>query len=296
MIKSFIKNNGYEYYENVSIKRYNTYRLDVISKYLVFPKGVLELVDLLKFIKSNDCKYLVLGNGSNVIFRDSYYDGIIIKLDKLNNMKLEDEVVEVEAGYSLIKLAMDMSLKGLSGLEFASGIPGYVGASVAMNAGAYKNDMSDVLIDVKVINPDLEVITMTKEELECSYRESLVKKNNGYVIVSCRLKLEKSDSREILKIISERRVRRMESQPLECPSAGSVFRNPEGFSVGELIEKCGLKGYFIGGAMVSPKHANFIVNTGMATGRDIICLINEIQKQVYEKYNISLILEQIIID
>lgn len=296
MIKNFIKNNNYEYYENVNIKKYNSYRLNVISKYLVFPKNIEELLELLKEIKKLNYKYLVLGNGSNIIFKNDYYDGIIIKLDRLNKITLNNDIVEVEAGYPLIQLSINMSQKGLSGLEFASGIPGFVGASVAMNAGAYKSDISEILIDTKVINPDLEVVTMTKNDLEYDYRDSYIKKNKDYIIVSCRLKLKKSNSQELLELISNRRIRRLETQPLDYPSAGSVFRNPEGMSAGELIEKCGLKGYSIGGAVVSKKHANFIINKDNATGKDIINLIDLVKEKVYQKYNIKLILEQIIID
>ena len=155
MIKNFIKEKNYEYYIDENLKKYNTYRLDVTTKYLIFPKTIDELINLLKFIKENNYKFLVLGNGSNVIFKNNYFDGIIIKLDRLNNLKLTDNIVEVEAGYSLVKLSMDMSLKGLSGLEFATAIPGLVGASTAMNAGAYNSDISNILIDVKVINPNL---------------------------------------------------------------------------------------------------------------------------------------------
>lgn len=296
MIKNFIKENNYEYYEEANLKMHNTYRLDTVCKYLIFPKSIEELINLLKVIKEDNYKYLVLGNGSNIIFKNTYYDGIIIKLDRLNHLKVNDNIVEVEAGYSLLKLSLDMALKGLSGLEFASGIPGLVGASTAMNAGAYKSDIGEILIDVKVINPNLELITMTKEQLEFKYRDSYIKKNKDYIIVSTKFKLEKTNNNEILELISKRRVRRLETQPLEYPSAGSVFRNPEGMHAGELIEKCGLKGYTIGGATVSEKHANFIVNTNDATGKDIINLINLIKDKVYEKFNVELILEQIIIE
>lgn len=296
MIKNFIKENNYEYYIDENLKKYNTYRLDVTSKYLIFPKTIDELINLLKFIKQNNYKYLVLGNGSNIIFKNNYYDGIIIKLDRLNKLTLIDDIVEVEAGYSLVKLSMDISLKGLSGLEFATAIPGLVGASCAMNAGAYNNDISNVLMDIKVINPNLELVTMTKEDLEFNYRDSYIKKNKDYIIVSARFKLTKSNKEEILKLISKRKIRRTETQPLDYPTAGSVFRNPEGMYAGELIENCNLKGYSIGGAKVSEKHANFIINYNNATGEDIIKLIKIIKEKVYEKYNVELILEQIIIE
>ena len=296
MIKSFIDTSGVEYYEDVSLKKYNTYKIDAKAKYLVFPKDSVELISLISYLKSNKCKFLVLGNGSNVIFNFEYYDGVIIRLDRFNSISINDNVIEVGAGYSLIKLANEVALLGLSGLEFASGIPGCVGASVAMNAGAYNHSLAEVVESVKVLTPDNEIITMNNEELEFNYRESFLKHNKDYIIISCKIILSHGNKEEILELISNRRIRRMESQPLNYPSAGSVFRNPEGNYAGKLIEDCGFKGYKLGGAMVSLKHANFIINYDGATGRDIVLLINKIKNSVKEKYGIDLILEQIIID
>lgn len=296
MIKSFIDTSGVEYYEDVSLKKYNTYKIDAKAKYLVFPKDSVELISLISYLKSNKCKFLVLGNGSNVIFNFEYYDGVIIRLDRFNSISINDNVIEVGAGYSLIKLANEVALLGLSGLEFASGIPGCVGASVAMNAGAYNHSLAEVVESVMVLTPDNEIITMNNEELEFNYRESFLKHNKDYIILSCKIILSHGNKDEILELISNRRIRRMESQPLNYPSAGSVFRNPEGNYAGKLIEDCGFKGYKLGGAMVSLKHANFIINYDGATGRDIVLLINKIKNSVKEKYGIDLILEQIIID
>ena len=296
MIKSFIDTSGVEYYEDVSLKKYNTYKIDAKAKYLVFPKDSVELISLISYLKDNNCKFLVLGNGSNVIFNFEYYDGVIIRLDRFNSISINDNVIEVGAGYSLIKLANEVALLGLSGLEFASGIPGCVGASVAMNAGAYNHSLAEVVESVKVITLDNEIITMNNEELEFNYRESFLKHNKDYIILSCKIILSHGNKEEILELISNRRIRRMESQPLNYPSAGSVFRNPEGNYAGKLIEDCGFKGYKLGGAMVSLKHANFIINYDGATGRDIVLLINKIKNSVKEKYGIDLILEQIIID
>ena len=296
MIKSFIDTSGVEYYEDVSLKKYNTYKIDAKAKYLVFPKDSVELISLISYLKDNNCKFLVLGNGSNVIFNFEYYDGVIIRLDRFNSISINDNVIEVGAGYSLIKLANEVALLGLSGLEFASGIPGCVGASVAMNAGAYNHSLAEVVESVKVLTPDNEIITMNNEELEFNYRESFLKHNKDYIILSCKIILSHGNKEEILELISNRRIRRMESQPLNYPSAGSVFRNPEGNYAGKLIEDCGFKGYKLGGAMVSLKHANFIINYDGATGRDIVLLINKIKNSVKEKYGIDLILEQIIID
>lgn len=287
--------NRYEYYENYNIKKYNTYRLDVTCKYIVFVKNIEELIELLNNLKENNTNYLILGNGSNVIFKDNYYDGVIIKLDKLKNIRINNNEVYVEAGYSLMKLSRDVLEYNLSGLEFAAGIPGLVGASIAMNAGAYNKDMASVVKKVQVINENNELITLTNSELEFKYRDSFLKKNKNYICVSATLSLEEGNKEESIELINKRKKKRTETQPLDYPSAGSVFRNPEGMHAGELIEKCGLKGYNINGAEVSEKHANFIINKGNCTGKDIIELINIIKNKVKEKYNVELILEQEII-
>lgn len=296
MIRDFIKNLDIEFYEDVSLKKYNTYRLDTIAKYLVFPDNKDNLRELLKFLVSENIRYVVLGNGSNVIFASDYYDGVVILLNKFNKLHISDSVVEVEAGYSLSKLALEVSKMGLSNLEFAASIPGYVGASVAMNAGAYNSSMEDVVVSVLALDPEFNFIELKKEELEFSYRSSLFKKQKGYIIVSVVMKLDYGNSEELLDIINVRRVKRLESQPLDMPSAGSVFRNPDGFYAGELVEKCGFKGYKLGGAMVSLKHANFIVNNGNARGCEVISLINKIKEEVKNKFGVELIEEQIIID
>lgn len=296
MIKNFIEKHGLEYYEDASLKKYHTYRVDAKGKYLVFPKDLETLRELIRFLRENHLKYLVLGNGSNVIFKNDYYDGVVIFLSQFHQVVIDGEKVEVEAGYFLPKLALETTKMGLGGLEFASGIPGFVGASIAMNAGAYKSSISELVESVMVLNPDLEFVRMRKEDLAFTYRSSFFKEHKDYIIVSACLKLTRSNPEELLEKISKRRVKRLETQPLDMPSAGSVFRNPDNDSAGALIEKCGLKGFQIGGAMVSEKHANFIVNVGNATGRDIVEVIDHVRTQVKGKFDIELILEQIIVD
>ena len=296
MIKNFIDKKMIEYYMDVSLKKYNTYRIDCKCKYLVIPKDRDEFRDLVKYLTLHEEKFLVLGNGSNVIFACDYYDGVVILLHKLNNIKIEGEIVEVEAGYSLQKLALETSNLGLEGLEFATGIPGLIGASVAMNAGAYNSSLSEVVTSVTVLNSDFEFVTMTKDELKFSYRDSFFKSHQDYFVVAVILKLVQGDKQEILERISKRRVRRLETQPLDMPSAGSVFRNPVDLPAGKLIEDLGFKGFTIGGAQVSLKHANFIVNTGGATGKEVVQLVDRIKKDVLNEYNVELILEQIIIE
>ena len=296
MIENFIEKNNIEYYKEVGLKKYNTYKINTKAKYLFFPKNIEELKEIVKFLNENKIKYIILKNGSNIIFSKEYYDGAIVKLDNLNTLIRKENDLYVEAGYSLIKLATEAAIMGLSGLEFASGIPGNVGASIAMNAGAYNHSFSEIVESVEVLTDNYEIKTMKHDEISFKYRDSFFKHNSKYIILSCKLNLIPSSREEIFELIKSRKERRIETQPLDYPSAGSVFRNPEGMHAGELIEKCGLKGHQIGGAMISKKHANFIINYDNATGEDIIKLINYTKEKVKEKYNVELILEQIIID
>ena len=295
MIKSFFDNLNIIYKEDISLKNYNTYRVNTIAKLLVFPKNIEELKTIMQYLKENNLKYYFLGNGSNVIFSMEYYDGVIIKLDNLNKITYQDNLVTAEAGCLLIKLSLDTIEKGLSGMEFSTGIPGCVGASVAMNAGAYNSDISAILKEATILTPNNEIITMQKNQLEFEYRDSFLKRNKDYIVLSATFELKKGNIQEMKHLVEERRQKRIASQPLDMPNAGSVFRNPEGFYAGALIEQANLKGYNINGAEVSQKHANFIVNSGNATGKDIVSLIEKIQKEIKEKNNIELKLEQIIV-
>ena len=295
MIKSFFKENNFEYQEEVSLKPYNTYRIDIKAKYLIFPKNKDELLKILKYLKQNNIKYLVLGNGSNIILTMDYYDGVIIKLDHLNNININNDELEVEAGCFLPKLSKQMANSSLSGLEFASGIPGQVGASIAMNAGAYNKDMASIVTSVTVINPHLEEETLLTENLDFKYRSSFLKEHEDYIVIKATLKLTKGSKEAILNLMQDRQKRRLATQPLEYPNSGSVFRNPIDNYAGSLIENCHLKNYHINDAYVSEKHANFIINKGHATGKDIVNLIEYIQKKVKEKYHIEITLKQKII-
>ena len=292
MNENFIKN--YEYYKDISLKKYNTYRLDVKCEYLIYPGTVEELTNLLKYLKENNINYFILGGGSNIILAKPYFD-VIIKLDKLNNIEIKDNIVTAEAGVSLIYLANLCMNNNLNGLAFAGGIPGMVGASTAMNAGAYKEDMASIVKEVKVLTPDLEIVTLTNKDLNYSYRNSFLKEHKDYICTEVTLEMSYEDKDKIKETMASRKQRRIDTQPLDKPSAGSVFRNPEGLSAGKLIEDAGLKGYKIGGAEISTKHANFIVNDGDATYEDILELIDYTKKKIKEIYNIDLILEQEII-
>ena len=278
--------------ENESLKLHTTYKVGGIAKYFITPNDFDELIKLLKYLKENNIKYMILGNGSNTIFSSKTYDGVIINLSNLNKMKIDGNKIFVEAGYQLIKLSIDAMNNNLSGLEFASGIPANVGGAIYMNAGAYKSDMSEIIEEVTFLDENYELKTLKKDELNFSYRHSLFQEKN-YIIISAILKLTSGNKEEIKALMDKRKQRRVESQPLEYPSAGSVFRNPsEDIFAGKLIEDLGLKGYSIGDAKISEKHANFIINNGNATGEDIKALITLIKEKVKEKYNIDLIVEQ----
>lgn len=275
---------------NVPIKDYTTYKLDGIIKMVVYPDDLEKLKDLLKYLKENAIKHMVIGNGSNLIFKEDY-DGVIIKLDNFKGLEIKDNIVRVEAGYNLMKLAIKTANLGLSGLEFAAGIPATIGGAVYMNAGAYKEDMSLVISEITVLDDNLNIRVLKNEDLDFSYRYSLLQKSN-LICLDATLVLKHGDKQKSLDLIYDRKRRRIESQPLDFPSAGSVFRNPDGKFAGELIESLGLKGKSVGDAVVSEKHANFIVNMGKAKGKDVMKLIKMIQDEVKENYDVKLKVEQ----
>lgn len=277
---------------DVSLKEYTTYKIGGIARAIIYPKNVDCLVVLIKKLKANKIKYMVLGNGSNVLFSDDTYEGIIIKLNELDYIEFKGNKVICGAGVSLMKVASQTIRKGLSGLEFATGIPGTIGGAVYMNAGAYKSDMGYVVSKVKVLTPKMTVITMVNNELDFHYRTSFLKKNKDYICLEATIQLKPGNKEEIDKLVMDRKKRRLESQPLEYPSAGSVFRNPTDMFAGKLIEDLGYKGLIKGGAMISEKHANFIVNHNNATANDVKELIEFIKQAVKEKYNVDLICEQ----
>lgn len=277
---------------DVLMKEYTTYKVGGKAICIVYPDDELGLVKLLKYLCQNKIKYKILGNGSNVIFNDSGYDGILIKLDNFSSLKIINNKIIVGAGYMLNKLALRVSRLGLTGMEFAVGIPGTVGGAVYMNAGAYKRDMGYIVTSVKVLTPSYKIETIYNSDLDFHYRSSFFQKNKDYICLEANITLTKGNTEEIMTLIHERKLRRVETQPLEYPSAGSVFRNPPSDYAGRLIEEIGYKGKKIGGAKVSEKHANFIINEGNATGEDIKKLIIEIKSKVKEKYGIDLHVEQ----
>ena len=276
---------------NVDLKTLTTYKLDGKALCVVSPDDVNGLIKLLKYLRENSIKHKIIGNGSNLIFSKNY-DGVLIKLDSFQNLEIVGNRITVGAGYSLMKLALRVSRMGLSGLEFAAGIPGSIGGAVFMNAGAYKSDMGYIVSSVKVLNPNLEIEILDNREMDFHYRTSFLQKHPDYICLEATIFLQKGNPNEIMEVINDRKQRRLETQPLEYPSAGSVFRNPEGDFAGRLIESIGYKGKKVGDAMVSLKHANFIINTGHASGEDIKTLIEEIKNKVKQEYDIELKVEQ----
>ena len=294
-IKEIISRHLGKVLVNEKISNYTTYRVGGKVRCIVYPKGERELIELVNLLKSKNIKYFTLGNGSNVLFSDEMYDGVIIKLDNFNRIEINDNKIYVEAGYPLIKLSNVAVKNGLAGLEFASGIPGTVGGALFMNAGAYGEDMSKIVKSARVL-VDGEIKEFSNEELQFSYRTTMLQDHLDYVCVSVNLELKKGDSEELQNVVDLRREQRRATQPLNYPSAGSVFRNPTGMYAGKIIEDLGLKGFTIGKATVSPKHANFIVNMGNAKASDIKNIIDYIKLKAKAKYNIKLHVEQRLIN
>ena len=279
--------------ENFDLKKHNTYRLVSSCKYFTSPKNLDELKELLNFIKENKLKYFILGNGSNIIL-PKFYDGVIISLKKLNNYEIKKNYVYAECGCMMNFLASKVTNEGYAGLDFATGIPGTIGGCVYGNAGCFGSDISKILISAEIYDGK-DIITLNNEDFKFEYRSSMLKSHKDYIVLSCKFKIEKSNLEELKALVKERTDKRVASQDLSHPSAGSVFRNPEGVSAGKLIDDLGLKGLSVNDAMVSFKHANFIINNNNATGDDVVELIDEIKKRVKKEYDIELVLEQEII-
>ena len=290
------KINCWKVLENCSLKQYTTYRAGGIADYIVFPESIEQLKNLMSYLKEKNIKHKVVGYGSNLLFSDDGYRGVLIKLDALHTCEFYGTKVVVGAGYPLMKLAIKAAKLGLTGLEFAAGIPGTIGGAIYMNAGAYKSDMGYIVSEIKVLTPELTVKTMYNRELEFHYRTSFLQTHPGYICLEATLILTKGTEAAIRSVMEDRKKRRLMTQPLEYPSAGSVFRNPEGVAAGKLIEDCGLKGMRIGGAEVSRKHANFIINVDHANANDIRKLILTVQDTVWKKKKIKLKCEQEFVD
>ena len=283
------KSLGAEVIENAPMSKYTSFKTGGNADFLIIPASIDSLQEIIKKCKELNIKPFVMGNGSNLLVTDNGYKGVIIKIgSNLSSMKLLDEnTIECETGTmmkALCNFALDNSL---TGLEFAFGIPGNLGGAVYMNAGAYGGEMKDVLYSCTHIDSDGNIGTLTKDQLNLGYRRSAYT-DNGYTIISATLKLQKGDKIAIKEAMNDKLRRRKEKQPLEFPSAGSTFKRPEGYFAGALIEDCNLKGYSIGGAQVSEKHAGFVINRGGATSTDILNLIKYIQNTVFDKHGVKL--------
>lgn len=258
-----------------------------------------ELAKAINFVKAENIRYFLLGNGSNVLASDEGFRGIIIKLaGDFNVATVDGEIIKAGAGITLSKLAGLAMNSSLTGLEFASGIPGTLGGALFMNAGAYGGEMKQIVTKVKVLkniptanNTDCEgcgaIIELTGEEMQFGYRHSILKEKN-YIALSCEMKLVKGDKETIASYMRELALKRKEKQPLEYPSAGSTFKRPEGYFAGKLIEDAGLGGYTVGGAQVSEKHKGFVINKGGASAKDVKELIDHVIKTVKDKDNVTL--------
>ena len=281
---------------NISMKNYTTYKTGGVVKNMYFVSNVEELVELIKELQNKKEKFYIIGNGSNLIVDDNDFDGSIINLKEMNKFEINDNVLTCECGVMVPFIANKTINDSYKGLEWAISIPGTIGGCIYNNAGAYNGCMQDVISSVTVLDKDYNIKELSLEECGFGYRNSIFKTSKDFIILSCEMNLEKYDKEKLLELVEDRKKRRLESQPLEYPSAGSVFRNPENVPAGRLIDELGLKGLKIGGAQISEKHANFIVNTGNATSNDIKNLIELITDKVKEKYNIDLVLEQEIIN
>ncbi len=255
------------------------------------PGNAEAMQELMKLVFDREVPYFVLGNGTNVLCGDDGWDGLVIMTRGLNDMKVRENRMVLGCGTNLSRAAANAGSLGLGGMEFAHGIPGSVGGAVAMNAGAYGGQMSDIVCRTLCLMPDKRLVALEGETHKFGYRHSVVTENPGAIVLATEVVLTPGDREEIQLKMQELGERRRASQPLNQPSAGSVFKRPEGHFVGTMVQECGLKGRTIGGARVSRKHAGFIVNVGDATARDVLELIEVVRSEVMAKFGVALACE-----
>ncbi|WP_394267328.1 UDP-N-acetylmuramate dehydrogenase [Anaerotignum sp.] len=271
-----------------TMAKHTTFRTGGPADLFLMPQNRTELKESIALLREYNVPYLVIGNGSNLLVGDGGIRGAVIQLyQRMQNISVEGTEMTLDCGALLSAAASQAADASLEGLAFASGIPGTFGGAVVMNAGAYGGEMKDVLLSADVLTADLEVKTIPVEELDLSYRHSIVPEK-GYIVLGGKLRLKKGNEQEIRERMAELAQQRREKQPLQYPSAGSTFKRPEGYFAGKLISDAGLKGKTIGGAQVSEKHAGFIVNIGDATTEDILNLIAFCQKTVQEQFGVTL--------
>ena len=270
------------------MSRHTTFRIGGPADFYLCPHSTKEVQEIVEICKEENLPYFVLGNGSNLLVSDKGYRGVVIQLWKnFSDITVKDCCIQAKAGALLSKVAAEALEAGLTGMEFASGIPGTIGGAAFMNAGAYGGEMKDIIKSVKVLDTQGEVLVLPKEELKMGYRTSIVKEK-GYTVLSVELELTRGNQEEIRNTMEDLKERRTSKQPLEMPSAGSTFKRPEGYFAGKLIMDSGLRGFSVGGAQVSEKHCGFVVNKGGATAMDVLNLIREVQRKVKEQFGVDL--------
>lgn len=270
------------------MKEHTTFRVGGAADYFIQPKNVEELQAALEILHRYDIPIMVIGNGSNLLVRDKGIRGAVIQIySRMAEITIEGNLLKAKGGALLSAVAARAAERGLTGLEFASGIPGSIGGAVVMNAGAYGGEMKDVLVSVEVLTQELEVKTIPAAELDLGYRHSIIPEA-GYIVLGATLQLKEGNAAEIRSRMAELAEQRRAKQPLQYPSAGSTFKRPEGYFAGKLVQDAGLKGKTIGGAQVSEKHSGFLINIGGATAQDILDLIAFCQKEVKEKFGVTL--------
>jgi UDP-N-acetylmuramate dehydrogenase len=272
-------------YYNEPMKNHTSFKVGGPADIIVLPSKTSEVIELLNLCKKYNVDFYIMGNGSNTVVKDKGFRGMIIKLTELSEISVEETTVTAGAGAYLSCVAKSALKHELKGMEFASGIPGTVGGAVAMNAGAYGPEIKDIIYYADVVDLSGNVMRLSRDELELSYRNSIIQKNK-YIVLQAAFKLEHGNYEDIKNRMDELNRRRADKQPLNYPSAGSTFKRPEGFFAAKLIEDSGLKGLVCGGAMVSEKHSGFIINYNNATAKDILDLIEMVQRAVYEKFNV----------
>ena len=277
------------YEREAPLARYTSFRIGGPAKRMAFPKDGSQMVLLIAFARSCGARPLVIGNGTNLLFPDAGVDRLVVNTREYTEVSIDAQGrVVAESGASLARTAVFAQQRGLTGLEFAHGIPGSVGGAVCMNAGAYGGEMRQVVESASVLFPDEGVKRLRGEELSFSYRHSLLADRPDAVVLSAVFALSAGEPEEIRSKMDELMTRRKASQPLEYPSAGSTFKRPEGYFAAALIDECGLKGLTVGGAQVSEKHAGFVINRGGATCADVTALMAEIQRRVWKEKGVRL--------
>ena len=270
------------------MSKHTTFRVGGNADFFVEIGSPVELANMIKYLKQTERDHLVMGNGSNLLVGDKGYEGVILHLgSRFNRIETDGETVTAQAGALLSSVAKAAAQNGLTGLEFASGIPGTVGGAVVMNAGAYDGEMKQVVTRVTVMTEDGELLELDNDTMEFGYRTSIIK-SRPLIVLEAQLTLAKGDAAAIREKMEDFACRRKSKQPLEYPSAGSTFKRPEGYFAGKLIMDAGLRGYRIGGAQVSEKHCGFIINVGNATAADISELMDEVVERVKEQFSVTL--------